>query len=453
MNRELNILLVEDDPLWVVTVKEKLSRHGLVTVASTMKEGLSVMDEQLFDIAVFDLDLEVKLGGLKLVEKAKRLGLYNIVLSSNDANDIIKEGYLLGCMDYLVKPISDKACELVFQRYDLVTNSQRVENILEKRFVTKDKQTLETLEIIKRINLSDKSVLITGESGTGKTCLAQVIHDVTKGEKNSFVSLNCSQFNESTIDSELFGHTKGAFTGALKDKIGLIEQSKDGTLFLDEVHSLSLRAQQKLLKALDEGIIYPVGSEKPKHVNFRVIAATCEHLEELMVEGKFRRDLYYRIKTFELNLKPLRERKDDILPLVEFYLSKNERKVVLTDEVEEALINYTWPANTREIEDLIENWNVQSVGIAKLENLPERMSSPSATVVDEDFFTEEQYKILSQVGLKDFTDLIKETAITMALKEKNGKQIEAARKLQISKSSMSKALDKINGGTREQRIQ
>lgn len=445
MSKNLSILLVEDDPLWVLSIKEKISKYGHPTIVSTMKEALNIMDEQLFDLAIFDLDLEVKLGGLKLVEKAKRIGLYNIILSANEANDIIKEGYFLGCMDYLTKPISEKACDLVFKKYDLIHNSEKVESLIQKRFITEDEQTLNSLEIIKRINLSDKSVLITGESGTGKTCLAKLIHDISTGEKTPFVSLNCSQFNESTIDSELFGHVKGAFTGALKDKIGLIEKSENGTLFLDEVHSLSTRAQQKLLKALDEGIIYPVGSEKPKLVKFKVICASCEDLNNLIVEGSFRRDLYYRIKTFEIHLNPLRKRKKDILPLINYYLGKFDRKMILSEEVENALLEYNWPANTREIEDIVENWNVLGVGVVNLSDLPEHMTSLSSKIIDEDFFTADQFRLLNEIGLKEFTEILKEKAIKLSLDQNNGKQVEAAKRLKMSKSAMSKALDKYRG--------
>lgn len=423
-----------------------------MSIATSMKSGLALLDEQLYDLAVFDLDLEERFAGFKLVAKAKRLGLYNIILSANESNDIVKEGYILGCMDYLAKPISSKACDLVFQKFFLINNTQKVEEMIQERFISVDPQTIDMLEIIKRINLSEKTVLITGESGTGKTCLAQIIHDVTKGPDRPFISLNCSQFNDLTIDSELFGHVKGAFTGAIKDKMGLIEKSKGGTLFLDEVHSLSARAQQKLLKTLDDGIIYPMGSERPKSVKFRVICASCEQLEGLMAAGKFRQDLYFRIKTFELHLRPLRERKVDILLLLQFYINKGERKMVLSSEVEKALINYHWPANTREIEDLVENWNMQSVGIVQLENLPARMRAPAASLADAEFFTGEQCRMLNELGLKEFTNLIKKTAITKTLKEKNGKQVEAARKLKMSKSALSKALDKMQGGQDERRV-
>lgn len=451
MRTMYKILIIDDDPLWLFNLKDSLASYGTITTAASLEEGLKLLSEETFDIGFFDLDLEERLGGLKLVSKAKSLGLYSVILSSNDTNEIIKQGYLMGCMDYLVKPISKKATELVFQKFSLLSEGERIEDIIQQKFITKDIQTLDTLEIIKKINLSDKSILLTGESGTGKTCLARIIHEVTCSKTQPFVSLNCSQFNETTIDSELFGHVKGAFTGALKDKKGLIEKSKDGTLFLDEVHSLSSRAQQKLLKALDEGIIYPVGSEKPIYVKFRIICATCEQIDELIGKGLFRRDLYYRIKTFELFLKPLRERRDDILPLINFYLNKKERRIVLSDEAEEVLLKYSWPANTREIEDLVENWHVQGVGIVTLNDLPKSILDDEVEVDGDNFFTPDQFKLIEELGLREFTDLMKEKAILYAMDNKNGKQVEAAKQLGISKSSMSKALDKLRGSQNELR--
>ncbi len=451
---ELNrkILIVDDSELWIFSLREKLKGYGFVTAVKSLKEGLEILETQKFDIAFFDLDLEERWGGLKLVSKAKDLGLYNVILSSNDDVDIVKKGYTLGCMDYLVKPISTNAIELVFKKLDLLKNERNVEELLNKNFITYDPQTRDSLEIIKRINLSEKSILLSGESGTGKTCLAKIIHDISKGSDAEFVSLNCSQFSDSMIDSELFGHVKGSFTGATRDKKGLIEKARGGTLFLDEVHSLTPRAQQKLLKALDEGIIYPVGSERPVEVKFRVICATCELLDELVFEKKFRRDLYYRIKTFEINLKPLRERKLDILPLIQFFLNKKERKIVLDEEVEEILKSYQWPANSREISDLVENWHVNSLGYIKVSDLPKKFFEQVNSINSENFFTEEQIKLLSRVGLKDFSEIVREKAIFFAMDEKNGKQIEAAKKLMISKSTISKALEKIKGGTNEYRI-
>lgn len=448
----LKILIVEDDPLWLEFLKEKLKASGSIVAKDTMAAAIEELNKSSFDIAFFDLDLEERLGGLKLVSIAKSLGIYSVVVSALDSDDAIKQGYLVGCSDYLVKPITDDAVNFIFQKFRMQNNAQNVEQYVKKHFITYDLQTLDTLEIIKRIDLSQKSVLILGESGTGKTHLAKVIHDVGSDPKAPFVALNCSQFNDSTIDSELFGHIKGSFTGANKDKIGLIEHAQNGTLFLDEVHSLSPRAQQKLLKALDEGIIYPLGSEKPKHINFRAICASCENLEKLILENSFRRDLYNRIKTFELYLKPLRDRKADILPLIEFCIDKKLRKVVLEDDVKEILVAYNWPSNTREIEDLVENWHIRGLGIIQKNDLPEHFLMPNFNFDSSSFFTPEQVQVLESVGLKKFTEVVKDQAIYSSYKASNGRQIEAAKKLKISRSAMSKALHKLKGTTLEAKL-
>jgi DNA-binding NtrC family response regulator len=362
------------------------------------------------------------------------------VVSAHTGDEVITHGYQYGCMDYLTKPVSADSIKLIMKRFDTINNEDKVATLLEKNFITRDTLTLESLEIVKRINLSQKTVLITGESGTGKTCLAKIIHQAGQTQESPFIAINCAQFSDSVLESELFGHTKGAFTGAIKDKKGLIEKARGGTLFLDEVHALSQSAQQKLLTALESGMIYPVGSETPIKVNFKVICATCEPIEEVVFKKQFRRDLYYRIKTFVIHLSPLRERKCDIMPLFENAISKRGRRLVINEEVKQALLNYSWPANTREIEDLVENWQIKGLGIIALKDLPAHFFVQTSTF-EKNLLTDHQWALLQEYGLTEFMAKIKKEAISKSIEESRGKQITAARKLKISKSAMSKLLD------------
>lgn len=442
-NMKLNILITENDKLWALTLQKMLAPYGIATIASNEDEAFQLLASQKFDICFIDLDLDQRLGGLNVVKKVKSVGSYGVIISGNDENEIIAQGYSYGCMDYLTKPVNQSAIELIFRRFETTQNAGKIDKLLQERFITQDEQTLDSLEIIKRVNLSKKAVLLNGESGTGKTCLARIIHEASSGEDTPFVSLNCSQFNDNTLESELFGHVKGSFTGAHKDKVGLIKKAEGGTLFLDEVHSLSNKAQQKLLTAIETGVIYPLGSEKSQKVNFRVICATCESLEELIAQGKFRRDLYYRIKTFVIYLKPLGERKCDIKPLIEYRLSKLARKIVVADEAMKALESYSWPANAREVEDMVENWDVMGLGIVNLNDLPEYVTNAKIELNTEgQFFTPVQLDILKQAGLKEFLEIVKQAAIDMTLEAFNGKQVEAAKSLGVSKSFISKNLGK-----------
>lgn len=438
----LKILLIDDDPLWQLAFSAQLGSFGEVEVASSAAAARTMLGRHQYDLAFIDLDLEERLIGLEIVALTKKLGIYNVVVSSNDAEEIISNGYLVGCMDYLTKPVSERALSLIFQKYQSTKNHLKVEQILKERFITENPLLLDTLEIVKNINLSKKSVLITGESGTGKSHLAKLIHDISQaGTSLPFIALNCSQFTESMLESELFGHVKGAFTGAIKDKLGLIEKAAGGTLFLDEVHSLSAKAQQKLMTALETGTIYPVGSEEPKQVDFRVICATCEPIEELVAKKEFRRDLYYRIKTFILHIPPLRERREDILPLFQFELAKRERRMVLSGAAKEALVKYDYPANAREVADMVENWSVSGLGLIDKNDLP----SPLQMNLQRQDLTQTQIEFLKDNGLKCFLDEVKKQAIEHILEEAHN-QSDAAKILGVSKSMISKELGKLAQG-------
>ncbi len=446
---KLHILLIDDDPLWQLAFSAQLSAYGLVECASSAKQARTMLAHTHYDLAFIDLDLEERLIGLEVVALTKKLGVYNVIVSSNETDEIVSNGYHVGCMDYLAKPVSSRALELIFQKFQSGRNQSAIDKILSEKFVTQSPVLADTLEIVKRVNLSQKSILITGESGTGKSHLARLIHEV--GQLNAdqdalpFVALNCSQFTESMIESELFGHVKGSFTGALKDKKGLIEKASGGTLFLDEVHALSSKAQQKLLTAIETGVIYPVGSEEPKHISFRVICATCEPIEELVAKREFRRDLYYRIKTFVLHIPALRERREDILALFAFELAKRERKMVLSNEVKEALLGYSYPANVREISDMVENWSVAGLGVISLRDLPSQVQKPLGRNSPGFELTSEQLEFLKERGLKNFSEEIKRAAIESILAEAQN-QSDAAKILGVSKSMISKELGKLSSG-------
>ncbi|MCR9206087.1 MAG: sigma 54-interacting transcriptional regulator, partial [Halobacteriovoraceae bacterium] len=343
---------------------------------------------------------------------------------------------------------SDEALEKVLKRFQTYESQNSQFSEITKRFITEDEETQKILRKIGSIKESSKAVLIQGPSGTGKTYLAQIIHDLTHPQEAPLVSLNCAQFNEMTIDSELFGHKKGSFTGATENKMGLIKMAEKGTLFLDEIHGLSPKAQLKLLTALDQGIIYPMGANKPEKVSFKIICATSENLEELVDRGYFREDLYFRIKTFILNLKGLKDRREDIFPLIMNEVSKGERKIYISPEAKTILKNYDWPGNVREIKDLVENWNIFGVGIVHKEDLPAKMIGshlPSRVkAMDSKLFNENDLpEELFEMGMKEFLDKYKKVLLARTLEKYEGKQSVAAKALKISKSQMSKEVSRL----------
>ena len=216
----------------------------------------------------------------------------------------------------------------------------------------------EIIEFVKKISPQNMNVLITGESGTGKELIARAIHNLSKGNLNPFVPVNCGALPETLFESELFGHEKGAFTGAIKTKPGLLEFANDGTFFFDEIGEMSLALQIKLLRMLEERKIRRVGGQQEININVRIIAATNQDLEKSVQEGKFREDLYYRLNTIKIEIPPLRKRREDILPLVNYYMkdfcTRDDKEIRrFTKEAEDALVSYDWPGNVREVQNII----------------------------------------------------------------------------------------------------
>ena len=247
-----------------------------------------------------------------------------------------------------------------------------------------DESSIKVKNTIKRIANKDITVLIMGESGTGKELYANAIHNESDRAHGPFIAVNCASFNGNLLDSELFGYEEGAFTGAKKEgKMGLFEAANKGTIFLDEISEMDYEVQAKLLRTLQEGTIRRVGSVKETSIDVRVIAATNKNLEEMVSNGSFRHDLYYRISVFPLIIPPLRERKDDILPLINNFLSpyKNDFKkdIILSREAEKALYNYEWPGNVRELINALEfAINMMEDNVIKHEHLPVRIQAEKA---------------------------------------------------------------------------
>ena len=252
------------------------------------------------------------------------------------------------------------------------------------------------------------------------------------------MELNCSQFSDELIASELFGHKKGSFTGANENKIGLLEKADNGIIFLDEIHALSVRSQKTLLKAIEEKEFYPVGSNKPVKSNFRVISATCENIQELISSGKFRNDLFARISTFQINLLPLRERKEDIDLLFEYFISKYLVQVLITTEAKALLRNYSWPRNTREIQDLVENWIVNGQRLITPDVLPGHIKLNITQM--NSFIPEAYFDFVEEHGLTEFLTFLKKEIAESMIKQNGGSMRQASKAMQVSHSNLSNFL-------------
>ncbi len=437
MQNELQILLVEDDLYTQSVSKRILSRFGKVEAASTKEEAQSLLKAKTYDVAFLDLNLHGKLDGLNLIKLTQDYKAYPVVVSGETDKAIIQKSLQTGARDYLLKPFDDQKLDSVIARYFLNKKELHLLQKIRKGFVTRNEKQATELSKIVNLSISDKPIFIDGETGTGKRVVAHIIKE-TLGCEN-FIEVNCSQFMGDTTRSELFGHKAGSFTGANQDKTGLLQKAHEGIIFLDEIHSLTLEVQRLLLKALEEKVFYPVGSNIPVKSDFRIMTATCEDIHALIAEGKFREDLFARISTFQIKLLPLRERPEDILPLFDHFMSKQPFQMLITEEAQEILKSYSWSRNTREVQDLLENWVVNGHRLITPELIPLRIreNRPSEKKV----FNQQHLDLIEDIGLKDFMAHFKKELILEFMKRNNGSIRQAAKKLGIAPSTISELLN------------
>ena len=436
MQTELKILLVEDDLYTQSVSKRILSRFGKVEAASTKEEAQNLLKANIYDVAFLDLNLHGKLDGINLIKITQDHKAYPVVVSGETEKAIIQKSLQTGAKDYLLKPFDDQKLDSVISRYFLNKKEMGLLQRIRKVFVTRNEKQAKELSKIVNLSISDKPIFIDGETGTGKRVVAHLIED-TLGCEN-FIEVNCSQFIGDTTRSELFGHKAGSFTDANADKIGLLQKAHGGIIFLDEIHALPLEVQRLLLKALEEKVFYPVGSNIPVKSDFRIIAATCENIHALISEGKFREDLFARISTFEIKLSPLRERPEDILPLFDHFISKLPFQMLITEESQKILQSYSWPRNTREVQDLLENWVVNGHRLITPELIPQKIreNRPTPSKV----FSQLHLDMVEDMGMRDFMTFFKKELIQEFIKQNNGSIRQAAKKIGIAPSTISELM-------------
>ncbi len=371
--RPFRVLLVDDEEKFITLLQQRLTRKGYsVEVSNCSLKALSIIEETEFDVALFDIMMS-GMDGLELLEKAKKIqpNLEIIMLTGYATVDTAIEAMKKGAYDYLTKPIKPIELELILQKAIDRKNLQEYSNNLietiqrtnRKREIIGNSDVMINLKyMIDRVSDSPLPVLILGESGTGKELVANALHYSSCRAHHPFVPINASAIPNQLLESELFGHVKGAFTGAQVNKKGLVELANEGTLFLDEIGDMEASLQVKLLRFLDTGEFRPVGGTVTKKTNVRVVAATNINLEQAIEEGRFREDLYYRLSVVTLSVPPLRERGRDALLLAEHFLRQSNTKKKLSKETEIFLLNYNFPGNVRELANLIERGILLSKG-------------------------------------------------------------------------------------------
>ncbi len=364
------LLVVDDDRNLLELMKMRLESSGFdVTAARDEAEARTLLGEKAFDLAVIDLQL-VHQDGISLMEEAHRAlpGLPVIILTAHGSIESAVEAMKRGAFTYLTKPFDARELVLsigrALENRRLTTEVSRLKELVRERYdfeniVARSGKMQTVLESVARIAGADSTVFVHGESGTGKEVIARAIHVASARKDKAFVAINCAAIPETLLESELFGHEKGAFTGAVSTSKGLFIQADKGTIFLDEIGDMPLSIQAKFLRVLQEREFYPVGGGKPVTVDVRVIVATNKVLEEQVRQGLFREDLYYRIHVIPIELPPLRERKEDIPPLVEFFLRKfsssmGKKVTGLAPQAMQKLMLHDWPGNVRELENTVE---------------------------------------------------------------------------------------------------
>ncbi len=364
------VLIIDDETLQREILMTILSEEGYnVYSVSSLTEAKKVINEVSPEIILTDLKLGNE-NGIEILNHIsdKAFPPAVIVITAFGTISSAVEAIKKGAFDYLTKPIDREVLILTIkkaeERINLVKENLRLREELYGQFkiegiIGKSKKMLQVIDIVKKVTPTSATVLIYGESGTGKELIAKAIHYNSPRKDKPFIAINCAAIPENLIESELFGYEPGAFTGATTRKIGLIEAAHGGTLFLDEIAELSLNLQSKLLRVLQDKEVRRIGGKDTIKVDLRIIAATNKDLSEEVEKGKFREDLYYRLKVITVQIPPLRERKEDIPELVRFFIEKyskefGKRVLGIDEKALQALFNYHWPGNIRQLETVIE---------------------------------------------------------------------------------------------------
>ena len=435
------ILIVDDEKSMCQYLSIMLRKEGYdVVTVNSGKKAVRAVKESNFDVVITDIKME-GMDGIEVLKSVKEIDstIPVIVMTAYASQKTAIEALNKGAFYYLIKRAKNEEIKMVI-RNALDIHKVKNENMFLKKQLKKKSDFKEIIgkseEIQKVFNLVDKvadtdsTILICGESGTGKELIAKAIHYRSSRANKPFVSINCGALPENLLESELFGHVKGSFTGAIRDKEGLFKVASGGTFFLDEVGETSPAIQVKLLRVLQEREIIPVGGTKPIKVDVRLIAATNADLEKEVKDDRFRADLYYRLNVIPINLPPLRDRRDDIPLLIDHFLKIATQKTGKVKEVSkeamECMINYDWPGNVRELENIIERAVIlEETDEITLDSLPEKIRNKSVGTK----------KIVMQKAQVTLEELEKEYLISV-LEETNWQKKKASSILGINASTL-----------------
>jgi len=441
---DYSILIVDDEDAQRNILKGYLEKKGYkIFSASSGTDGIKAVQSNLIDIVLSDYKMPDKTG-LEVLEEVKKINpeIGFVILTAYGTIENAVKAMRLGAFDYISKPVDldelDLTIERIIENKNLKSEIQLLKSQLKEKFkidsfISYSPKMEEVLSLASRAADSKATILISGESGTGKEVLAKSIHYISPRKDNPFIAVNIPALPETLLESELFGHEKGAFTGAEKAKKGRFELAHLGTIFLDEIGDIPINIQVKLLRVLQEHQIERLGSTESINIDVRIIAATHQNIEQKIKDGTFREDLYYRLNIVLLDLPPLRERREDILPLIDHFIEKyakenNKEKLSLSKEASDSLIKYNFPGNVRELENIIE----RAVVLCRSEviifnDLP---------IVVNGFKAENEISLKESGTMIEQVEVLEKQLIYDALSKANGNQSLAGRMLGLTERNL-----------------
>ncbi|GBE05254.1 MAG TPA: sigma-54-dependent Fis family transcriptional regulator [Nitrospirae bacterium] len=440
------ILVVDDERSMREVLEIFLKGEGYdVTVADGGRSGIEAAKKDIFDLVITDLKMP-RVGGVEVLRNVKSMhpDTVVVIITAFGSTESAIEAMKLGAYDYIQKPFKTDDIRLAvknalekrkLQKDVLILKEQlkfpHLENI-----IGKSQAMVEMFFLIPKVAGSDANVLISGESGSGKELVSKAIHNLSPRKDNAFIAINCAAIPENLLESELFGFMKGAFTGAVSNKQGLFELADDGTLFLDEIGEMSTALQAKLLRVIEDGTFRRLGGTTDIKVDVRIVTATNKDIKSVIEQGLFREDLYFRLNVLSVKVPSLRERRDDIPLLTGFFLKKHSgNKKQMSPEAMEALTDYPWKGNVRELENIVERVSLLSEGdIIEVSDLPEEIRMTSEA--------EPAELPAGGVNFEKLIEDIEKGYLIKALEKTNGVKTEAARLLNLSFRSFRHRLKK-----------
>ncbi len=445
---DIEVLVVDDEAVALKNLCHILKKEGYkVSAVKSGKQALACLDKREFALVLTNLKMP-QVDGMQLLKRIKSIWPQTEVVMVTGVPDVTTaiESLKAGAYHYLPKPLElDTVCKIVHEatrKYQLIREVKQFKRQTDTdkeqlQIVTQNYAMKDLLEMASQIAGTDTSVVISGESGTGKELLAKYIHNASPRRDAIMLSINCGAFGEELLTNELFGHSKGAYTGADNDKKGLVEMASDGTLFLDEITEMSLSMQVKFLRILQEQEVIPVGGTTPVKVNVRFVAATNRDLEKEVRAGNFRQDLFYRINVVSLKIPPLSERKDDIPLLSQFFLEKynasmHKEVMEVSQEVLDTLQHYDFPGNVRELENIIER------GVALANSSTLRL-----TQIPDDLRSLDIQTFRKSAGKYASMEEVEKSYIEWILKETAYNKTAAAKALDIDRVSLWRKIKKL----------